>query len=223
MDCLEAYGVDQSSGRRHVFLVVDNNDLLVDSTKITNMVLDVYENEFALTQFPLFNRVCHPKTADSDYVWDYTWTCASHTLQDVKQTGAIWVPYGALAARRAQGFRNNPPIRYCYSQRTPEQCNASIVPVFLIIVIICNVIKILASILTLHITKADPPPCTTGDAIQSFLNHPDPHTKDRCLVSKHEYETYTLTSPEWVPRSVENTGDLWKGGQWRWAKAIHAW
>lgn len=113
------------------------------------------------------------------------------------------------------------PVRECFSQRTAEQCKTSIAPVFLIILIICNVIKGCCFLLTLRITKRDPPLCTLGDGIQSFLKEPDVHTQGRCLVSKKDYDShYFGKSREWGSRPT-NIGDTWTGGRDRWFRSVN--
>lgn len=55
----------------------------------------------------------------------------------------------------------------------------------IVIVIICNAIKAICMFLV--VVKADDYPLVTlGDAIASFLEYPDPTTKDMCLISKRE-------------------------------------
>jgi uncharacterized membrane-anchored protein YitT (DUF2179 family) len=109
----------------------------------------------------------------------------------------------------------------CYSQRVPvaEQCKSSIVPVFLGIVIVCNIAKGACFVFALRITKKEPPLCTTGDIIQSFLKEPDSHITGRCLVSKRDFER---NSPEWTPRPL-NFGDTWTGGRDSWIVAVNKW
>jgi hypothetical protein len=119
------------------------------------------------------------------------------------------------------GIRDGAPIRACYAQRVIEECEANVVPLFLIVVIICNGIKGICFLLTLYVTKKDPPLCIIGDAIQSFINEPDIHTRHCCLASKEDYETL---SPD---RSSKRSGrwalnaDTWKGGRRRWITAVN--
>ncbi|KAJ5107769.1 hypothetical protein N7456_004444 [Penicillium angulare] len=107
----------------------------------------------------------------------------------------------------------------CYSQTVDEQCKISIVLAFLGIVIFCNIVKGACFMLTLYITKKDPPLCTSGDMIQSFLKEPDVFITGRCLLSKRDMER---NSPEWTPRSA-NTGDIWTGGRDSWLAAVNRW
>ncbi|XHG01953.1 hypothetical protein AWENTII_005319 [Aspergillus wentii] len=205
-DCIKAYAQDELSDRRHLLLVIDGHQYDTNGT-----VLGMHNSTYSVDGDPLFAWMCD-KYALIGY--DYIWKCV-HNLPGKKWT------LGDTTFNSYPGTPlNDAPIQYCYSETTPEKCKASIVPLFLIVVIICNVIKILCFLFTLRITKADPPLCTTGDAIQSFLQKPDPHTKGRCLVSKQDYESYISRSDEWQSRA-SNIGDLWDGGRWRWNEAIH--
>ncbi|KAL1846346.1 hypothetical protein Plec18170_009197 [Paecilomyces lecythidis] len=153
----------------------------------------------------------------SSFQADDPWGCLSNLT---KESVDKWIPGGSGANGAMLGSQHSSPVRYCYSQRTSEQCKANIVPIFLIVVVICNTFKLISFALTLWFTKQDPPLCTTGDVIQSFLQQPDPYTKGRCLVEKQDYERHR--GKEWTSRPT-HTGDLWTGGRWMWAKAIHWW
>ncbi|KAF7167150.1 hypothetical protein CNMCM5623_000557 [Aspergillus felis] len=220
-DCLRAYDQDKVSDRQHVLLVVDNNATATLAAEVdtptNSSVLAIYYNVFFTTGAPLFLWMCNSSTNNLDVMNGREWSCASDLLKDGVNN---WIPGGAGTNGAVLGSQRDAPVRYCYSQRTPEQCKINIVPLFLIVVIICNAIKIASFLYTLRITKKDQPLCTTGDAIQSFLKRPDPYTQSRCLVAKYDYEK--LGSEEWTTRAP-NVGDLWAGGRWRWGKAVNWW
>lgn len=111
-------------------------------------------------------------------------------------------------------------VLYCYSEIMPPKCKVSIVPAFLIIVICCNLVKIICFAGVLYITKSkqDPSLCTTGDAIQSFLKRPDPYTRGRCLAERNSYKRGPKAN-NWIPRPVA-IGDAWTGGRRRWVEAL---
>ncbi|KAJ5215100.1 hypothetical protein N7468_010779 [Penicillium chermesinum] len=108
------------------------------------------------------------------------------------------------------------PILECHSQRHAENCKASLAPAFLMTIIICNAVKATCALLALHITKKEPPLCTTGDAIQSFLQEPDAYTKNCCLVAKRG------RSQRLSLRPFKNA-DVWTGERDRWITAINKW
>lgn len=120
------------------------------------------------------------------------------------------------------------PITQCYSERVDEKCKVNMIPAFLIVVIVCNIIKSGACLLALVITRAHPPLVTTGDAIQSFLEEPDKFTKGRCLASKKSYDNFQSCilpgrSQVWSSRLLNNGGDIWNGGRASWLRAPSTW
>ena len=213
--CIKAYGQDQLSNRQHVLLVVDSN--ATSSVNTDSSLLAIYYNTYTVaedTHF-LFLWMCQALSV-GDLINGGEWSCPSELL---KNNVDNWIPGNSGANGAVMGSQQNAPVRHCYSQKAPEQCKANLVPTFLIVVIICNVIKLACFGCALLISKKDQPLCTTGDAIQSFLQQPDPHTQGRCLVAKYEYEKLGYRLREWVPR-LSTVGDLWNGGSWRWAKAV---
>lgn len=182
--CLKAYGQDQVSNRQHVLLVVDNNATV--STTAYSSLLAIYYNTYtvAANTHSLFLWMC-PKLTTKELINGGEWTCPSELL---KSSTNNWIPGSTGANGAILGSQYDAPVRYCYSQPVPEKCKANLVPAFLIVVIICNVIKLVCFMCALYMTKQCQPLCTTGDAIQSFIQQPDQYTQGRCLVSKHEYE-----------------------------------
>ena len=81
-----------------------------------------------------------------------------------------WTPYGY-------------DIDYCLSERVPETCSYSGNIPILIVVIICNALKI-TGMLIVAFGLRDNPLITVGDAAESFLNQPDETTTGWCLMSK---------------------------------------
>lgn len=70
----------------------------------------------------------------------------------------------------------------CRAERVPESCTLNFNLSFALIVITCNLIKLLTMSLTLSRHRA-PALITTGDAIDSFLREPDETTSGLCLFS----------------------------------------
>lgn len=88
------------------------------------------------------------------------------------------------------------PAMYCHSEMVDENCALNANQPIVIVIIICNLIK-LTIITTMVFWVKGWPIITLGDAIQSFLNDPDPTTEGLCLLSK---EAVTGQSPLW-PKS----------------------
>lgn len=78
------------------------------------------------------------------------------------------------------------PIDYCLSQPTEPRCKLQLSLVIMIIVILCNLAKILCMSLTIW-KPASMPLLTLGDVIASFLDQPDPNTANNCLASKYRF------------------------------------
>ncbi|KAL9622901.1 MAG: hypothetical protein Q9160_002827 [Pyrenula sp. 1 TL-2023] len=78
---------------------------------------------------------------------------------------------------------------YFLSQETEEHCELLFSRNIMIVVIICNAIKMLVMIAALK-GAAKNPLVTFGDAAASFLENPDPYTKGLCLLSKPDIDNY---------------------------------
>ncbi|KAI9036914.1 uncharacterized protein KD926_001158 [Aspergillus affinis] len=81
----------------------------------------------------------------------------------------------------------------CLSMHVDESCQLLFIPSFAIVVIGCGLIK-LACIAVIAHRASTKKLLTVGDAIASFLTHPDPHTMERCLTSKSDW---TAGHPIW--------------------------
>lgn len=82
-----------------------------------------------------------------------------------------WSPFGS-------------PVHYCLSENVPERCQLNWSLQFAIIVVVSNLAKVVCMFLTLW--RHDIPALITiGDAIQSFLDRPDPYTRGCCVYSDH--------------------------------------
>ncbi len=93
------------------------------------------------------------------------------------------------------------PIEYCLAQIAPSHCKLQFSMQILITVILMNVCKSVCMFLTLYRQK-DATLVTIGDALSSFLDRPDPLTKDRCLMAKVDVHNGPL---RWRASGVKNT------------------
>lgn len=80
------------------------------------------------------------------------------------------------------------PIEGCFALPAEETCQLSFNPPIGLIVICCTICKLICAILTAR-DQRDEILLTVGDAIASFLTHPDPTTKGACLLSKSSVGT----------------------------------
>lgn len=74
------------------------------------------------------------------------------------------------------------PVSFCLSERAPPHCKVQLNSTILVIVTVVNFLK---AILMFYIVfrQFDEPLLTMGDAVASFLDDPDPSTRDMCLLS----------------------------------------
>jgi len=76
-------------------------------------------------------------------------------------------------------------ISYAFSDPAPSGCSIQISLAFMLVVVICNALKILVIYRTLKEPLASQI-LTFGDAVSSFLEHPDPTTVGFCTIEKEE-------------------------------------
>ncbi|KAL0263645.1 hypothetical protein SLS55_002626 [Diplodia seriata] len=114
--------------------------------------------------FPAWDWQCPPPWQDNCTQVDY----------DVLESQPNWAPYGS-------------PARYCLAEVVDEHCRLQFSFAIAGAVIACNIIKTLCMgyiVWKYRQTFL----ATIGDAIASFLDEPDPETKDRCLYSRPVFE-----------------------------------
>ena len=106
------------------------------------------------------------------YTWQCPWQsqadCNPYNKTQIKDMD-LWSPFGEV-------------VRYCWSELSKENCKLNFDLDFALIVMSCNLIKIICMFLTLRKHKRSAL-ITIGDAIQSFLDCPDPTTKGLCTIS----------------------------------------
>ena len=96
----------------------------------------------------------------------------------------------------AAWFLNNHSIDYCLAQRTPEDCELEFSFHLILVVIICNLVKLIAVGMTM--LSLNPPSLNTiSDAIVSFLAVPYLTTQNMCLASKADFQHYRVFS-RWI-------------------------
>lgn len=105
----------------------------------------------------------------------------------------------------------NIPIDYCLVQEIDEKCMLQFSLPLMLIIIVSNLIKLICMILVvLKLKGGSRPLLTVGDAIASFLDEPDPFTKNICLADK-----YFFQKKPW--RQYKNLS--WKLKRYRWFRA----
>ncbi|KAL8922294.1 MAG: hypothetical protein Q9208_005264 [Pyrenodesmia sp. 3 TL-2023] len=103
--------------------------------------------------------------------WRCNWLSEGTCRQPEEAPFEKWYPY-------------EEPVEYCLSENVPERCELNWNLQLGIIVVVFNLVNVICMLLTLwrHDISAL---LTLGDAIQSFLDRPDPHTQGCCIYSRH--------------------------------------
>jgi hypothetical protein len=80
------------------------------------------------------------------------------------------------------------PIQYCLAEPFTPVCSVRVSTTILVVVVICNIVKI-ASLLTTVFTAKFEPMITLGDAISAFVQRPDPFTTTAGALSRADVES----------------------------------
>lgn len=176
-DCIQAYAVDFLPNRGDVILVTNSsaNDARILLSGSPGPGYGV-QSEFS----------------------PYEWICSgtidgsqSPCIEDWRKIDpATWTvgPWEVVSTSPESGEQW--PVSYCLSETLPPRCQLQFDLPLLIIVIIFNVGKVVC--ITIVATRMkDHPLVTVGDAIASFVENPDPQTKDMCLITQQHYEDYS--------------------------------
>jgi hypothetical protein len=93
-------------------------------------------------------------------------------------------------------------IDHCLVRKTEPHCKLQVSSHILVIVMICNTIKIMSMLWALFY-QMEVSFVTFEDAISSWLDDPDDATKGRCLASRREILDLGEGRISWAPRSKE--------------------
>jgi hypothetical protein len=129
-----------------------------------------------------------------------------------------------LKANSSQWEIYDLPIGYCLARKAKSRCKLQFSRDILIAVIICNLCKAAAMMATL-LLQQEPTLVTTGDALSSWLQHPDEVTANQCLRSArtdiHSVSSGSLPAQDavsvngWSPVACHSSRVL------RWHQAIN--
>ncbi|PLB53494.1 hypothetical protein P170DRAFT_463166 [Aspergillus steynii IBT 23096] len=120
-----------------------------------------------------FNTTIHDPSR-----WHDSWAADVHFEQantTCRRSSYGWIEVGYVG--------DSYTVDSCLSMRVEERCQLLFIPPFALIVIGCGIIKLSCIAFIAHGASANKL-LTVGDAIASFLTRPDPHTTQRCLISK---------------------------------------
>ncbi|KIK55861.1 hypothetical protein GYMLUDRAFT_133161, partial [Collybiopsis luxurians FD-317 M1] len=91
-------------------------------------------------------------------------------------------------------------VNYCISHPVVPRCQLEFNLPLLVIVIVFNIVKVICMALATG-RNNDKPLVTIGDAIASFIDDPDPHTKDMCLVLPSQFNAPRHNQPITPPHA----------------------
>ncbi|KAL8685755.1 MAG: hypothetical protein Q9218_007560 [Villophora microphyllina] len=184
-ECIKKYGQEFVSSRGDLLAVspalndsypikwFDRETPNADSTPAYSWVCDRYPQ----AQFGQQFEQCHLDMVLQDAA---NWTIRSDDMEP---------DYYPLYRGHPRGSRSD-PVDYCLSQPVKEHCRLQFSLALLVMVIICNATKALCMILMIYQNDSEPL-VTLGDAVASFLDGPDPTTRDNCTATKHRFMNRT--------------------------------
>ncbi|GKZ57347.1 hypothetical protein AnigIFM49718_002657 [Aspergillus niger] len=158
------------TGKDTFVLVPDTDD------RCPNLTRDLQTLAVELERFP-------PKHVLQQYLDNSTNWLNSTWAQAVSLVPAADEVACAPDIRSGQDEGPEYPVEYCLSRKLTEQCELQFSPAICLVVILCNMIKVLCMLLTARRDRTDIF-LTVGDAVASFLTHPDPSTERMGLVSR---------------------------------------
>ena len=221
-DCIRAYAQNFIENRRNLILVTDRP---ANGSQANSSVIAINEQEFSTDGPTSYSWMCGADidTKQEESLGD-TFACTISWLNQIASARAAdWSPdfLNDFTVDPSAPPSPSKPVQYCLSEKVDEKCHISILPLFLGMVILCNVLKIVCFIWTLRASQMDRPLLTTGDAIQSFLESPDMIIKGKCLAQKEDFESLAIRSKRvWRDRARGDAG-TWRGSRRRyWGKAV---
>ena len=103
-----------------------------------------------------------------------------------------------------EGASRRVPIQYCLSQPVKEHCTLQFSILIITIVLVCNITKLACMVVVLLRQQAKPL-VTLGDAVESFLETPDPIIENMCLADKKKFsakKSWSATRDLYEPKKL---------------------
>jgi hypothetical protein len=165
-ECLRAYGTSM--------LETDwKNVLVVTSLKRNDTLMAAFDHS--------------PDNTYNDITWvcdgDEDGSCDTKSLISEATSWTIPNVLDCQSPTSKKCDRTPAPIQYCLAEPFTSDCSVRINTTILVVVVICNLIKIAALLTTVFAARFEPM-VTLGDAICSFLQRPDPLTIASGTLSK---------------------------------------
>lgn len=202
IECMKDYSEDFVTEYRNVIAVVHNDNT---SQNISGSLLSVYANDV-------------PSKDQLNSTYDaFAWICNRHDItvpdgekpcreisRDLQATAGTW---------NAGGYS----VAYCMIEELSTQdCHLHFAPHFMGPVVVMNIIKCIVAFYVAFRFR-DTPLVTLGDAIESFIKHPDPCTRGMCLATAQEMAHQFSMKTHHTPVLRSSTFD---GTRHRWHKTV---
>jgi hypothetical protein len=158
-----------------------------------------YSDQFTVKRRDVVVVVSTPPSTPENSVlgylnWKYgeqqnSWICGTNTsdsmiLSTLPIESFDCLPETALA-ELADWYMAGEQVRYCLSELVPERCKLQFSLHIMVVVIFCNLVKLICLAQT-GWGMVGRTLVTLGDAVESFLEKPDPVTEGICLVDMKE-------------------------------------
>lgn len=144
-------------------------------------------------------------------------------IRNITATGSIskeWIRFDRLfRLSESPQEANNPPryahVSHAYAQRLDTASRIQLSLTFLVIVIVCNSVKLLTMLWVVFLERQDYI-VTLGDGASTFLKSPDPKTERMCILSKPEVVCEVAEAPhafkhdDQLERLVTQSGKRWR-------------
>lgn len=164
--------------------------------------IGAYAAEFVSSHGNVLVISSDPPDSDRHITIEWVWPQAQVALDDTRwfcgypscdtrniTKGANWRICGLQ-----NDYDNCVDINYCLSQTVEEHCKLQFSGAILVVVIVCNFCK-MTIMGYIAWKRPSEPLVTVGDAIASFLDHPDLTTTGNCLAGKDQFEKKSMSGP----------------------------
>jgi hypothetical protein len=169
-DCIHAYARDFVEDRRNVIVVVKNPPTNQGS------LFKIADNEFPdkiTSQYNPFSWIC-----DSPDVYNQTDACCENKWGFIPCSKVTPKLVDIADQWSTGGFE----VDHCLSEPVESQCHLHFNLILMGVVLGFNILKAVG-IAYVTFWLGEPPIITVGDALQTFIRHPDSTTEGMCLAS----------------------------------------
>jgi hypothetical protein len=146
----------------------------------TRMLETDWRNVLVVTSLERNNTLLHRSWHDPTNYWDdIGWVCDTVVyekcdVQPLISEASSWTIRYCDYTNGTCNI-NSAPVQYCLAEPFTPHCSVRINTTILVVVAICNLVKIASLLTTVFVARFEPI-VTLGDAISSFMERPDSFT-----------------------------------------------